>query len=166
MTRAPKDAKAGDKVAIELIRYPQHDQPAQGVIVEVLGETGQPDVETQAVIRTYGLAQAFDPSVVEDAHAVISGFDDTAVPPGREDLTGRLTCTIDPPDAKDFDDAINVDQLDPKDQADGAAFELGVHIADVSSFVLPNSPLDQEAYARGNSAYLPRKVIPMLPEGA
>ena len=158
-----KNAKLNDKVVVELIEFPMDNSPPQGVITEVLGETGQPDVETLAVVRSFELPGAFPEHVVEEARAITKAFNET-IPPDREDLTASLICTIDPPDAKDFDDAINVTRLSPDVEADNALYELGVHIADVSSFVAVNSTLDQEAFARGNSTYLPRTVIPMLPE--
>lgn len=169
-----KGAKVGDKVVIELTRYPTERLQGEGVITEVLGEQGEPDVETIAVMRAYGLAERFPSQVMEDARAAAQSFSDGAIPPGREDLTGDLICTIDPPDAKDYDDAISIHRLDrPEEGApphinthhnDGAVWELGVHIADVSSFVKLGTALDAEARKRGNSAYLPRRVIPMLPE--
>ncbi len=159
-----KNAQAGDKVVIELTEYPKDRKLPEGVITEVLGEKGQPSVETLAVIRAYGLPDDLPDEVVQEARAVVRKFDESAVPEDRQDVTNRFIFTIDPPDAKDFDDAISIDRLDPEKEKDGAAYELGVHIADVSSFVTAGSELDQEAYARGNSVYLPRKVIPMLPE--
>ncbi len=159
-----KHAKNGNKVVIELIEYPTDNEPAEGVITEVLGKTGQPDVETMAVMRSYGLAERFSSQVLDEARGAAGRFDDTMIPVNRQDLTGQLICTIDPPDAKDFDDAISIDRLDSDQQPDGAMYELGVHIADVSHFVVQGGVLDKEAYARGNSVYLPRKVIPMLPE--
>lgn len=159
-----KNAKDGDKVVVELIEYPTDEEPAEGVIIEVLGEAGLPDVETVAVMRAHGLEERFPATVLEDASRVIAAWDDTTIPADRQDLTAQLICTIDPPDARDFDDAISIDKLDVGVQDDGALYELGVHIADVSSFVRPAGVLDQEAAARGNSVYLPRRVIPMLPE--
>ncbi|MCE9590176.1 MAG: VacB/RNase II family 3'-5' exoribonuclease [Planctomycetes bacterium] len=169
-----KGAKIGDKVVIELTRYPSEAAPGEGVITEVLGEQGEPDVETIAVMRAYGLPDHFKPEVLDDARAAAQSFQGDAVPPDREDLTGEMICTIDPPDAKDYDDAISIHRLDRAEEGeparrgaqpnDGAVWELGVHIADVSSFVRLGTALDAEARKRGNSAYLPRKVIPMLPE--
>ncbi len=157
-----KNAHEGDKVVVEMITYPDNDEPGEGVILEVLGKQGEPDVETTAVMRAYGLAGKFEEEQLAEARAVSAAYDDKTIPPDREDLTSKLICTIDPPDAKDFDDAINIEKFDPP-QGD-TAWELGVHIADVAQFVKHGSALDREAYARGNSAYLPRKVIPMLPE--
>jgi ribonuclease R len=159
------NAKLGDKVVVDIIDYPdaKRNELAEGVIVEVIGESGLPDVETRSVMRAYGLADKFDKAVVDEARAAsqkMEGTDD-AIPEDREDLRDQMICTIDPPDAKDFDDAISIKRLENKGDA---AWELGVHIADVAHFVEPGGPLDTEAYARGNSTYLPRRVIPMLPE--
>lgn len=159
-----KNAKPGDKVVIDLTEYPDdRGGNAEGVITEVLGEAGQPDVETLAVMRSAGLVEKFPDDVMRQAREAARKLDDDHVPDDREDLTDTLICTIDPPDAKDYDDAISVTKLDGE-QKGPAAWELGVHIADVAHYITPGSALDEEAYARGNSTYLPRKVIPMLPE--
>jgi ribonuclease R len=159
-----KNAKIGDKVVVELIEYPSDNAPAEGVITEVLGEQGEPDIETIGVMRAYGLPDTFPKQVMEEARAAARTFGDGAPTAGREDLTNEFILTIDPPDAKDYDDAINIDKLDPATQHDRAHWQLGVHIADVSFFVKPGTALDEEAQKRGNSTYLPRKVVPMLPE--
>ncbi len=163
-----KNAKPGDKVVFELIEYPDEKTLAQGVILEVLGEQGTPSVETQAVMRAYNLDDKFPKEVTDQAREVSRSFNDKEVPADRLDLTNELIITIDPPDAKDFDDAINVTPLTPEQAKEkgfpDAVWELGVHIADVSNFVVQDTELDKEAYRRGNSAYLPRKVVPMLPE--
>ncbi|MDY7109910.1 MAG: VacB/RNase II family 3'-5' exoribonuclease, partial [Planctomycetota bacterium] len=156
-----KNAKLGDKVVIELLHYPDEEYHAEGVITRVLGEAGRPDVETQAVIEAHGLRTDFPDDLLREAHRAARAFDEQirTPPPGREDLTDRFVFTIDPPDAKDFDDAISITH----DEAEGE-YTLGVHIADVAHFVGVAAALDEEARARGNSAYLPRLVIPMLPE--
>ncbi|MEX0654532.1 MAG: VacB/RNase II family 3'-5' exoribonuclease [Phycisphaeraceae bacterium] len=178
-----KNAKVGDKVVVELIEYPDKPgQMAEGVITEVLGESGEPEIETLSVIRAFGLADKFAEEVVQGAREAAKRFQDDGVPADREDLTGQFTLTIDPPDARDFDDAIHIRKLDELDEPQrtghlsdssrkapvkppaNAVWELGVHIADVSHFVRLGEPLDDEAYQRGNSTYLPRLVIPMLPE--
>ena len=160
-----KGAQAGDKVVVELIVYPvvRSDgatELAEGVVVEVLGKHGQVDVETLAVMRAHGLDDQFPDPVLEQTRNITKSF--KARPDGREDFRDRCVFTIDPPDARDFDDGINIDQLEG--EADNAAYELGVHIADVSHFVPGGSILDEEARVRGNSVYLPGKVVPMLPE--
>lgn len=156
-----KNAKKGDKVVIELLHYPEDDYQSEGVITRVLGEAGRPDVETQAVIAAHGLRQEFPEAAVNEARAAARSFDEFAKGPwpDREDLTDVFTVTIDPPDAKDFDDAITIEHDAKSDE-----WTLGVHIADVATFVKMGSELDVEGRERGNSVYLPRLVIPMLPE--
>ncbi|MCH7572993.1 MAG: RNB domain-containing ribonuclease, partial [Planctomycetes bacterium] len=155
-----KNAKHGDKVVIELLHYPEDDYVAEGVITEVLGEAGRPDVETQAVIVAHGLRTDFPDEAVQQAREVSRNFEDEATGPWpeREDLTENFIFTIDPPDARDFDDAISLAST-----GDGG-WELGVHIADVAYFVRPGEPLDTEAHKRATSVYFPHHVIPMLPE--
>lgn len=154
-----KNAKEGDKVVVEMIRYPEAGEWGEGVITQRLGEAGLPDVETQAVIHTYSLPGPFPEACLDQATETARDFADTEkFIEGRTDLREEFIITIDPPDARDFDDAISIKRLD-----DGG-WELGIHIADASTFVTLDSPLDLEARQRGNSVYLPRLVIPMLPE--
>ena len=156
-----KNARAGDKVVIELLHYPQEHYVSEGVIVRVLGEAGRPDVETEAVIVAHGLRTEFPPSAIDQAASAARAFDArmNGRRPEREDLTNTFTFTIDPPEAKDFDDAISITYDTLQDE-----WTLGVHIADVAHFVRPGTAIDEEAKERGNSIYLPRLVIPMLPE--
>lgn len=172
-----KNVKPGDKVVLEILEYPDNGALAEGVIVRVLGEAGQPDVETAAVIAAYGLPGEFPEECTQQAREVTRQFDEEISAWERQgpsalrlrrDVTGRFdkstrefVLTIDPPDAKDYDDAISIRRL-PADQ--GGGWELAVHIADVAHFIEPETPLDLEARQRGNSVYLPRLVIPMLPE--
>lgn len=162
-----KNVKNGYKVVVEMIDYPENGRLGQGVITKVLGEAGEPDVETQAVIFAYSLpSNEFPEACVNQAREATARFDAEmeAYEKGgiealdmRLDLTGEYITTIDPPDAKDYDDAISV-----KKTKDG--YELGIHIADVAHYIPIGSPLDIEAADRANSVYLPRLVIPMLPE--
>ena len=152
-----KGAKPGDKVALEMARYPTPYSEGEGVITEVFGPRGQPKVETIAVIRSLGIPDVFDDDTLEDARRQAKAFDEDEVG-GRVDLRDQLTITIDPATARDFDDAITLTR-DEK-----GYWTLGVHIADVSHFVRPGSPLDDTARKRGTSVYLPDLVIPMLPE--
>lgn len=157
-----KDAKRGDKVVVDMIRFPEGGMLGEAVITKVLGEAGRPDVETQAVIEAHGLRTEFPDEVADEAMSAARRFDEECeegVPADREDLTARFIFTIDPSDSKDFDDAISL-----RHNAKDGTFELGVHIADVAHFVRPGSAMDREAQARGNSVYLPRLVLPMLPE--
>ena len=153
-----KDAKQGDKIVFEMLHYPEKDYFGEGVISRVLGDAGKPDVETQAVMLAYGLYDSFDAESKDEARNAATHFEETG-DENREDLTDTFIFTIDPPDARDFDDAIQLAYDEEKQE-----WELGVHIADVASFVSPGSALDRGATERGNSVYLPRRVIPMLPE--
>jgi ribonuclease R len=152
-----KGVRPDDKVVIELIRYPTPYAEGEGVIVEVLGERGQPGMDTIMIMREFGLPDNFPEEVLEQARQQAQQFREE-VPSARLDLTGLTVITIDPPDARDFDDAISLERRE-----DGS-WRLGVHIADVAYFVPPKSALDREAFERATSVYLPDRVIPMLPE--
>jgi ribonuclease R len=157
-----KNARQGDKVVVEIANYPgEGGELAEGVITEVLGESGEPDVETRAVMRAFGLKEQFAEPALDEARQAARAFDGEADADTREDCTELFTLTIDPPEARDFDDAITLRKLETNDEG---VYELGVHIADVSHFVASGGALDEEAFERGNSAYLPRRVVPMLPE--
>ena len=152
-----KGAKEKDKVVVEILSYPTEKYLARGVIVEVLGKAGRYDTEIKSIIHQYHLPGQFDAGCIEQARRAAADFNPEKRG-ARQDITDKVIITIDPPDAKDFDDAISIE----KDSHGNRV--LGVHIADVSAFVTQDSPLDAEAKARGNSAYLPGKTIPMLPE--
>ena len=153
-----KGAKPQDKVVVEMLRFPTADDRGEGVITEVLGPLSQPGVDTLAVIRAHGLPEEFPPEALAEARAVADEFRDTDLG-GREDFTQELVVTIDPKDARDFDDAVSV-TADPKTKH----WVLTVHIADVGHFARPGGHLDAEARRRATSVYLPQKVIPMFPE--
>jgi ribonuclease R len=155
---ASRNLRAGTKVVVELTTYPDEDQQAQGVITEVLGLAGQKDVDLRSVIIQFNLPEKFPQEVLQQARRAVDAFNATKSWPDRQDLSDLLICTIDPDDAKDYDDAISLQRL-----RDGR-FELGVHIADVAHFIPPGTPMDEEAAERGNSCYFPGFVIPMLPE--
>ena len=146
-----------DKVVFEMVRFPSHLHAGEGVITEVLGPRGKPGVDTLMVIREFSLPGEFADDALEGARQQTDAFD-ASIPDGRLDATGETVITIDPADARDFDDAISLERLD------SGHWQLGVHIADVSHFVRPKSPLDREARQRATSVYLPDRVIPMLPE--
>lgn len=150
--------RAGTKVVVEITQFPALGTEAIGVITEVLGEAGQKDVDLKAIIIQHNLPGEFPEEVKEAARDATASFDPEAERARRIDLSDQLVVTIDPDDAKDYDDAISLRKL-----PDGR-IELGVHIADVSHFVTEGSPLDVEAKKRGNSTYFPGFVIPMLPE--
>ena len=152
-----KGVQPDDKVVVEMVRFPTHLRDGEGVVVEVLGRAGDVGVDTQTVIHEFGLPGPFPEEALDDARRQADLFDES-VPAGRRDLTDRVVVTIDPVDARDFDDAISLERVER------GHWLLGVHIADVSHFVREGSPLDQEARSRGTSVYLPDRVIPMIPE--
>ena len=152
-----KGAKPGDKVALEMVRYPTPEAGGVGVLTEILGPRGQPGVDTLTIIRAFNIPDVFDDETLDDARQQARAFDENDLGE-REDLRDVLTVTIDPVNARDFDDAITLTR------DDRGYWTLGVHIADVSHFVRPGSALDQTARKRGTSVYLPDRVIPMLPE--
>ncbi len=152
-----KNAAEGDKAVAEIISFATRTKLARGVLIEVLGKSGRYKTEINAVIRRFGIPHLFSAELLDEAGRRAREFESVDYS-HRFDLTDKIIVTIDPPDAKDFDDAISIDK-----NTDGT-FTLGVHIADVSEFVTPGSELDVEARKRGNSVYLPGRVIPMLPE--
>ncbi len=152
-----KGVRPGDQVVIEMVRFPHHYDPGEAVIVEVLGPRGQPGVDTLAIIREYDLPGDFPEDVQRAARAQAEQFDES-IGPDRQDFTADVAVTIDPEDARDFDDAVSV-VVTPQGN-----WRLAVHIADVAHFVPEGSALDREARRRGTSVYLPDRVIPMLPE--
>ncbi len=152
-----KGANEKDKVIVEILSYPTEKYLARGVILEVLGKAGKYDTEIKSVIHQFHLPGEFESGCIEQARQAAEQFKPDKSK-DRQDLTDKVIITIDPDDAKDFDDAISLEKNSKGN------WVLGVHIADVSTFVTTDSPLDVEAKARGNSVYLPGKVIPMLPE--
>ena len=153
LTPAPKP---GDKVVVRLDAWERRNLSPTGTVTEVLGVTHTPMAEYLAILRRYGLRPEFPPAVAAEANAfgkVVTKADYV----GREDFRAIPTITIDPDDAKDFDDALSVQRMP------NGNVRVGIHIADVSSYVKTGSPLDVEARERGNSTYLVGTVIPMLP---
>lgn len=153
-----KDVSPGTQVVVEITDYPTERSGARGVIVKVLGSAGEPNVDTLSIIEQYELPQEFPDAVLSEARRITEEFSLSDAIADREDLSGLTIITIDPEDAKDFDDAISLEEVDEN------LWELGVHIADVSHFVKAGSALDEEARLRANSVYLPGTVLPMLPE--
>ena len=152
----PLFADIGDKVVARLDAWPSRHVNPEGHIVEVLGPASSPGVDMLSIVRKYRLPGEFPPQVLREADALPSEIDGKELE-DRKDLRSRFIFTIDPDDARDFDDAIEVERIQ-----DG--WSVGVHIADVSHYVPPKSELDREAISRGNSVYLADRVIPMLPE--
>jgi len=150
-------AKVGDKVVVRLEAWESRHVNPDGEIIEVLGPASAPGVDMLSIIRKYHLPTEFPRDVLEQADRISEKIDARQLD-GREDLRNEFVVTIDPDDARDFDDAIHVEKI-----ANGG-WHLGVHIADVAAYVEPGGALDREARHRGNSVYLPDRVVPMLPE--
>src|SRR5438067_3763473 len=150
-------ATVGDKVVVRLDDWQSRHVNPEGEIIEVLGPALAPGVDVLSIIRKYHLPTEFSSDVLEQAERIPESVDAQQIA-GREDLRNQFIVTIDPDDARDFDDAIHVEKLP------NGGWQLGVHIADVATDVEPGSALDREARRRGNSVYLPDRVIPMLPE--
>ncbi len=149
--------RVGDKVVVRLENWESRHVNPEGEVIEVLGASSAPGVDMLSIIRKYHLPLEFPREVTDEAEEIPETVD-ASLAEGREDLRGQFIFTIDPDDARDFDDAVNVERLN------GGGWNLGVHIADVAAYVTPGSALDREALKRGNSVYLPDRVIPMLPE--
>ena len=153
-----KGGKTGDKAVVRITQWPDAEHKnLVGEVVDVLGEQGDNDVEMNAILAQYGLPYKY-PKNVEEAANKIPAEITAADIAEREDFREVYTCTIDPKDAKDFDDALSVRQLD------NGLWEVGVHIADVSHYVKEGSVIDKEAMKRATSIYLVDRTIPMLPE--
>ena len=162
----PKDvgrpAQLGDKVVVEILAWENRHSSPEGEIIEVLGAPDQEGVDMLSVLRQYDLPLSFPRAVLDEARAIADAHATAVVSPAelqaRTDCRAHPVITIDPDDAKDFDDAICVQP------AGNGRWKAWVHIADVSHYVRPGTQLDQEARQRGNSTYLVDRVIPMLPE--
>lgn len=150
-------ARAGMKVAALVDRWDRKDICPRGHISDVLGEPGANDTEMHAILAEFNLPYRFSKEV-EDAADKISDTIGSEEMKGRKDFRKRFTFTIDPADAKDFDDALSIERLS------NGNYEIGVHIADVSYYVTPGSIVDKEARDRGTSVYLVDRTVPMLPE--
>jgi len=156
--KLPKTPTRDDKVVVRLEAWESRHVNPEGEIIEVLGAATAPGIDMLSIVRKYDLPTAFPKSVLDEANRIPQSVEQKLIQ-GREDLRDQFIVTIDPDDARDFDDAINVEKID-----NTGGWRLGVHIADVSAYVTPDSALDREARRRGNSVYLPDRVIPMLPE--
>ena len=156
----PKDAEVGMKVLVKMHAWKDVNEMPEGDVVQVIGKAGLHDTEMQAIIIAQGFEAGFPAQVEGQANALREGKDafiESQIP-HRRDMRKTITYTIDPADAKDFDDAISFKKLD------NGHYEVGIHIADVSYYVRPGMALDEEAIARETSVYLVDRVIPMLPE--
>jgi ribonuclease R len=152
-----KDAKDGDHVIIQFLEWKDDDKRPKGEVVEVITAEKEGDLAMKEILIQQGFSIQFNDNVLEEA-ARIPNLVDGAPHPDRRDIRDILTFTIDPVDARDFDDALSYRELE------NGLLEIGVHIADVSYYVEPDSALDESAYERATSVYLPDRVVPMLPE--
>ncbi|WP_326981542.1 ribonuclease R [Chryseobacterium sp. MYb264] len=150
-------AEDGDKVIVKMTEWKPGDKNPEGEIIQVLGAPGEHETEIHSILAEYGLPYQFPEEVERDADKIDRSINDEEVAK-RWDMRGITTFTIDPKDAKDFDDALSIRQLE------NGNWEIGVHIADVSHYVVPGTILDDEAYQRATSVYLVDRVVPMLPE--
>src|SRR5213596_739558 len=153
----PKVPTRGDKVVVRLEAWESRHVNPEGDIIELLGPASAPGVDMLSIIRKYHLPTDFPRDVLDEVNRISETVDARKLD-GREDLRKKFIITIDPDDARDFDDAIQIEKID------NGGWQLGVHIADVAAYVEPGSALNREARRRGNSVYLPDRVIPMLPE--
>ena len=155
--RTELSAASGMKVAAVVDDWPRGDHAPTGHLVDVLGDPGENDTEMHAILAEYGLPYRFESAVANAADSISEEITAEDIK-GRRDFRDILTFTIDPADAKDFDDALSFRKLE------NGNYEVGVHIADVTHYVRPGSVVDEEARSRGTSVYLVDRTVPMLPE--
>ena len=152
-----KGGKTGDKAVVKITQWPSKDSKNMvGEVIDVLGKEGDNNVEMHAILAQYGLPYKYPKNVEDAAEKIDPGITPQEIA-RREDFRDVFTCTIDPKDAKDFDDALSI-------RKQGKLWEVGVHIADVSHYVKEGSTIDKEAVKRATSVYLVDRTIPMLPE--
>ena len=158
-----KGGKTGEKAVVKITQWPSAaSKNIVGEVIDVLGKEGDNNVEMHAILAQYGLPYRYPKNVEEAADKIEPGITPEEIK-RREDFRDVWTCTIDPKDAKDFDDALSFRELKSK-SAGGKLYEVGVHIADVSHYVKEGSIIDKEAVKRATSVYLVDRTIPMLPE--
>lgn len=152
-----KGAKTGDKAIVRITTWADDEKSPRGEVVDVLGQTGENTTEMHAILAEYGLPYKYPANVEKAADKIDAGITDEVIAQ-RSDMRDVTTFTIDPKDAKDFDDALSMRKLK------NGNYEVGVHIADVTHYVLPDTIIDKEAQSRATSVYLVDRTIPMLPE--
>ncbi len=154
---ALNNAKNGQKAVARIVDWPERSKNPFGEIIQVLGRPGDNDVEMNSILASFEFPLEFNKKTLKQAESIPDKISDEEIKK-RRDFRNVWTCTIDPPDAKDFDDALSLKKLD------NGLWEVGVHIADVSHYVKEGTDIDTEAYERGTSVYLVDRTIPMLPE--
>lgn len=155
--RSLKDAKTGQKAVAQIVEWPKRAKNPIGEILDILGNEGENETEINAILAEFDLPYSF-PEKIDRVAEKISGKISAQEISHRKDFREITTFTIDPDDAKDFDDALSIKQLENKN------WQIGVHIADVTFYVRPNTAIEKEAYERATSVYLVDRVVPMLPE--
>ena len=159
-----KGGKDGEKAVVKITQWPSKESKnIVGEVIDVLGKEGDNNVEMHAILAQYGLPYKYPKHVEDAAMKIEPGITDEEIA-RREDFRDVFTCTIDPKDAKDFDDALSIREIVNGKSSNGKLYEVGVHIADVSHYVKENSIIDKEAQKRATSVYLVDRTIPMLPE--
>jgi ribonuclease R len=152
-----KNAQHGDKVIVKITKYAEEERKMEGIVAEVLGKSGENNTEMHAILAEFGLPISFPVNIEKEADNIPTKISTSEIKK-RRDFRKITTFTIDPVDAKDFDDALSFEFLE------NGNYEIGVHIADVTHYVTPESALEQEAFMRATSVYLVDRVVPMLPE--
>lgn len=152
-----RGGKTGDKAVVKITGWEDDAKNPKGEVIDILGRTGENNAEIHAILAEYGLPYKYPEAVEKAAAKINAGITDEVVA-AREDMREVTTFTIDPKDAKDFDDALSIRQLP------SGNYEIGVHIADVTHYVTPSSIIEREAQSRATSVYLVDRVVPMLPE--
>ena len=152
-----KKGQTGDKAVVRIVEWPDKAKNPIGKVIDILGKTGENNAEMHAILAEYGLPYTYPQQVEKAAERLTPGITEEEVA-RRLDMRDVLTFTIDPYDAKDYDDALSICEIKK------GLWEVGVHIADVSHYVTENSIIDKEAYKRATSVYLVDRTVPMLPE--
>ncbi len=150
-------AKNGDKVVVGELEWKNRQLNPEGAVIEILGKAGSYDTEISALAREFNLSYKFSNQILKQAEKIEINLDENELK-SRIDFRNKTVITIDPADAKDFDDAVSLEMTE------NGNYRIGIHIADVSHYIPAGSPIDNEAYSRGTSVYFVGKVIPMLPE--
>ena len=160
-----KKGKTGDKAVVRIVEWPDRAKNPIGKVVDILGKTGENNAEMHAILAEYGLPYTYPSQVEKAAEKLTPGITDEEVS-RRIDMRDVLTFPIDPADAKDFDDALSIREINPSGGKSSGSklYEVGVHIADVSHYVKEGSVIDKEAFKRATSVYLVDRTVPMLPE--
>ena len=158
-----KKGQTGDKAIVKIVEWPENAKNPIGKVVDILGKTGENNAEMHAILAEYGLPYVYPAAVEKAAKKLKLDITEEEIA-RREDMRDVMTFTIDPRDAKDFDDALSIREIANSKSSNNKLYEIGVHIADVSHYVTEGSIIDKEAQKRSTSVYLVDRTVPMLPE--